>query len=160
MRRPFSPVTERQYRNSRPSRCWFIFLLLLFGVATIIVSFILTLLCRLTLLCGICVFPCHRLLSPLLSKDRRGIFNVRNGFSACSAHEDESGTDESAQVLTRTNWRNAFFNRTQPGVEPTVAAFTGSPAQRANQWATPPVFWLSGIPYSPCWRTIMHWMTI
>ena len=52
----------------------------------------------LLLLCVICVFLCHRLLSFLCL-----LFNVRYDLRACCAHEDETGTDESAQVLTRKN---------------------------------------------------------
>ena len=46
-------------------------------------------------------FPCHRPLGLLLSKGGHGIFNVRNDGSACCAHEGETGTDESVQVLTQ-----------------------------------------------------------
>ena len=53
------------------------------------------------LLCVICVFPCHRPLGLLLSTGGHRIGNVRNDLSACCAHEDGTGTDESAEVSTR-----------------------------------------------------------
>ena len=34
-------------------------------------------------------------------KGGRGIFNVGNNFGACCAHDGETGTDGSVQVLTR-----------------------------------------------------------
>ena len=46
---------------------------------------------------------CHRPFFLLLSKDGRGFFNVCNHLSACGSHAGETGTDESAQVLTRKN---------------------------------------------------------
>ena len=36
---------------------------------------------------SVSVFPCYRLLGLPLSNDGHGIFNVRNGRSACCAHE-------------------------------------------------------------------------
>ena len=41
--------------------------------------------------------------SLLLSKGDHGSFNVRSDFSACCAHEGETGTDECAKVLTGKN---------------------------------------------------------
>ena len=41
----------------------------------------------------------------LLSGHDTMIFNVHNDLSARCAHEDETGTDESAQALTRKKWR-------------------------------------------------------
>ena len=55
------------------------------------------------LLCVICVFPRHQPLRLLLLKGGHGIFNVRNDLRACCTHESETGTNESAQVLTRRN---------------------------------------------------------
>ena len=50
-----------------------------------------------------CVFPCHRPFGILLSMGGHGIFYVVNDFSTCCAHEDKTGTDDSAQVLTVKN---------------------------------------------------------
>ena len=46
------------------------------------------------------VFSCHRPLELVLSKGGPGIFNVRIDLNACCAHEGDTGTDESPQVLT------------------------------------------------------------
>ena len=58
------------------------------------------------------MFPCHRLLVLLLLKGGDGIFNVRNDLCACCAHEGETGTDESAQVLTQKNSKTALHSVT------------------------------------------------
>ena len=55
------------------------------------------------LLCVICVFPRYQPLRLLLLKGGHGIFNARNDLRACCTHESETGTNESAQVLTRKN---------------------------------------------------------
>ena len=47
------------------------------------------------------------------------------------SHKGETGSDDSAQVLTRS------FALSRLGVEPTVAELSGSPAKRANHLATP-----------------------
>ena len=62
----------------------------------------------LLLLCIICVFPCHRPLSLLFSKSGQGIFNVRNDFSACCAHEGETTTEESATNVDGSTEKQSF----------------------------------------------------
>ena len=53
---------------------------------------------------------CHRPLGLLWSNWKGGYrtFNVRNDFSACCAHAGETGTDESALMLTRKNWKTSL----------------------------------------------------
>ena len=58
--------------------------------------------------------------SRLLSKRWAWSPQGAQGLYACYAHECETGTDESGQVLTLS----------PPGLEP--AALTGSPVQRAD----------------------------
>ena len=48
----------------------------------------------------------------------------------------ETGTDESTQSLTQK--KKNIFILSQPRFEPTVAASTGSPTQRADHRATTP----------------------
>ena len=52
----------------------------------------------------------------LFWKGGHGIFNARNYIRARSAHEDETSTDESAQVLTRKMEKRSF-TLSRPGVE-------------------------------------------
>ena len=53
-------------------------------------------------LCIICMIPCHREgQNLLLMKGGHGIFKVGHDLKAYCAHKGETGTDESAQVLTR-----------------------------------------------------------
>ena len=72
-------------------------LLLLFpsGVARIFIFIVLP------LLCVVCVFPCQQQLRLLLAKGGHGVVNVRNDLNACCEHENETGTDVSAQVFIR-----------------------------------------------------------
>ena len=72
-------------------------LLLLFpsGVARIFIFIVLL------LLCVVCVFPCQQQLRLLLAKGGHGVVNVRNDLNACCEHENETGTDVSAQVFIR-----------------------------------------------------------
>ena len=104
------------------------------GIATIIFLFIPL------LSCIICVCPCHRPLGLLLSKVTLGSLTCGNDLSAYCAYGGETGTDESAQVLTRKTWKTVL-HPVSTGLEPTVAAFTASPAQLASHWATVPVAW-------------------
>ena len=52
----------------------------------------------LLLLYVIWVFPCHCQLDHRLSQGKYRILNVRDDFSACYAHEGETGTEKSAHV--------------------------------------------------------------
>ena len=50
----------------------------------------------------LCVL-CHLPLGRLSPTGGHGIFNTRNDLGAYCVHEDETGVDEPAQVLTRKN---------------------------------------------------------
>ena len=49
------------------------------------------------------LFPCHKPLGLLLEKVEHGIFDVRLNLSACCAHEGETDTDGSVQMLNLKN---------------------------------------------------------
>ena len=53
----------------------------------------------------ICGLSCQQVLGLLLSKYGHMIFNMHNDQSACCVQTGEKGTDESAQMLTRRNWK-------------------------------------------------------
>ena len=72
--------------------CKLLLLLLPFGVAAIVILFI--------LLCLHFVLACHRPLGHLLSKGDHGIFSMSSTLSVFRAHEGESGIDELTQVWT------------------------------------------------------------
>ena len=64
-----------------------------------------------------------------------GIFNVCKDLSVCCAHEGKTG----AESCTSFDWeeqRNCPSSCLNLDSDPTVAADTGSPAQRTNCWAT------------------------
>ena len=75
-----------------------------------------------------CVLPYHWSLGFLLSTCGLGIFNVRNGFSACCAREGEMGTDD--RVCTTVDPEELkvkrSFTLSRPEVKPMAAAFTRS----------------------------------
>ena len=77
-----------------------------------------------------------------IATERKGEFatlNLRKASSACCAHEDETGTDDSAQVLIgRTEKLSCAF--LDQGSSRTVAAFTESQTQLAKP-----------LSYGSCW---------
>ena len=72
--------------------CKLLLLLLPFGVAAIVILFI--------LLCLRFVLTCHRPLGHLLSKGDHVIFSMSSTLSVFCAHEGESGIDELTQAWT------------------------------------------------------------
>ena len=82
-----------------------------------------------------CVLPCHLQLGLPSSKREHGVFNVRNDHSACCAHESETDTEESAQVLTKKSWKmvlHAVESRNR-----TFGPLTYSPARCSLKFPIP-----------------------
>ena len=72
------------------------------------------------------------MLGRLLSKGGHGIFNMRNAFGACCAHEVETGTDECARVLTQDNLKTILH----PVASRSRTLATDFTVQRVSQPAT------------------------
>ena len=83
-------------------------------------------LCKEYIMQNICCSFSHKRPLDLLSfKGENGIFNVRNNLNERCAHKSETDTNESAPVLMRKNFWKKSLTLSLPGIDSTLAAFSG-----------------------------------